>query len=267
MGIYSCCERFKHPKLHNLKHECFLPLFLDGHPSYHFCMNWLTYMNTFLTQRGLDSTIHPLTCFLHLPSGHHPVFAPISLADQSRYALLFPYSSLMGNAKGSMLWAETEKRRGHSIGDLLPPRAFKYHPHTSRPPSPPLQIQVQLHSLCISFLWLLELTVTNLALGQHKCFLMGLQVRYEFHWGKIRYWQGCVPFSRLLGKIRLLLPVSRGHLHSLAHCPLPVFKASHTESLWWSDPSRVTSPSGHQRKGSPLLRTHVIRLGPLDNPG
>lgn len=73
--------------------------------------------------------------------------APISLADHSPWALLFPSSSLMGNAKGSMLWAEREKQRGHSVGDLLHPQAFKYHLYTSRPPSPPLLSR--LRSNCI----------------------------------------------------------------------------------------------------------------------
>lgn len=56
-------------------------------------------------------------------------------------------------------------------------------------------------------------------------------------------------------------PASRGHLHSSAHGPLPL--TSKPATLHLSDHSSpVTSPSDQHRKGSPLFRTRVMRLGP-----
>lgn len=61
------------------------------------------------------------------------------------------------------------------------------------------------------------------------------------------------------GSVSLPCLASRGHLHSLAHGPLPL--SSKPATLHLSDHSRVTSPYDHHRKGSPLFRIHVIRLG------
>ena len=85
-------------------------------------------------------------------------------------------------------------------------------------------------------------------------YLLALDVRSP----KIK--AGLDSFLGLQDRISFLsAAVSRGHLHSLAHGPIPIFKANDI-----SDPFPFTTSPATAGKASLLLQTQVIRLGPSE---